>query len=90
MVTGNEYNFDSIDEALKYVLETEQRTLEADPYRQTPPSVVRPLPGMFSQPCTDEMVEQALMPIDSQDCPHSAWFNNAVDDKFVMTLPHED
>lgn len=31
MFTGNEYIFDSIDEALNYVLETEQRALAQDP-----------------------------------------------------------
>lgn len=30
MVTGNEYIFDNIDEALNYVLETEQRALAQD------------------------------------------------------------
>lgn len=32
MVTGNEYIFDNIDEALKYALETEQRALVQDSY----------------------------------------------------------
>lgn len=31
MVTGNEYIFDNIDEALKYFLETEQQALAQDP-----------------------------------------------------------
>ncbi len=31
MVAGNEYIFDSIDEALNYVLETEQRALSQGP-----------------------------------------------------------
>ena len=85
MVTGSEYIFDNIDEVLKYVLETEQCQLTQDAKRKAPPAVFHAMPNMFSLPCTDEMVEQALMPIDSQDYPHSAWFNNAADDKFVMT-----
>ena len=40
---------------------------------------------MFSQPFTDEMVQQAYVPVDSLDYPLSAWFNNADADKFVMT-----
>lgn len=85
MVTGNEYIFDNIDEALKYVLETEQRQLAEDAKRQTPPLVFRPIPNMFSQPCTEEMARQALVPVDSLDYPQSAWFNKAATDKFVMT-----
>lgn len=72
MVTGNEYFFDNIDEALKYVLETEQRALSQDPYRQKPPTMVR-------------AYDMKMMPVDSLDYPLSAWFNNAAADKFVMT-----
>lgn len=85
MVTGNEYIFDNIDEALEYVLETERSALEKDLRRQTPPMMMRHIPGMFSQSYTDEMVRQAIVPVDSLDYPQSAWFNNAADDKFVMT-----
>lgn len=85
MVTGTEYIFDNIDEALKYVLETEHRALKQDAYRQDPAMIMRPFPGMFSQPFTDEMVQQAYVPVDSLDYPLSAWFNNADADKFVMT-----
>ena len=85
MVTGNEYIFDNIDEALNYVLDTEQRALAQDPHRQEPAMVMRPFPGMFSQPFTEEMVQQAYVPVDSLDYPLSAWFNNADADKFVMT-----
>lgn len=31
MVTGGEYTFNNIDEALKYVLDAEQRALAQDP-----------------------------------------------------------
>ena len=72
MVTGNEYVFDNIDEALKYVLEAEQRALEADAYRQAPPTMVR-------------AYDMKKMPVDSLDYPLSAWYNNAGEDKFVMT-----
>ena len=85
MVTGNEYIFDNIDEALNYVLDTEQRALAQDPHRQEPAMVMRPFPGMFSQPFTEEMVQQVYVPVDSLDYPLSAWFNNADADKFVMT-----
>ena len=72
MVTGNEYIFDNIDEALNYVLETEQRVLKQDAHRQTPPTMVR-------------AYDMKMMPVDSLDNPLSAWFNNASADKFVMT-----
>ena len=85
MVTGSEYIFDNIDEALKYVLETEQRQLTQDAKRKTPPVVFRTMPNMFSQPFTEEMVRQAIVPVDSLDYPQSAWFSNAAHDKFVMT-----
>ena len=85
MVTGNEYIFDNIDDALKYVLEMEQRQFKADDKRKNPPLVFRPIPNMFSQPCTDELIQKAHVPVDSLDYPQSAWFNNAETDKFVMT-----
>lgn len=85
MVTGNEYIFENVDEALKYVLELERKALASDPYRQEPATIVRPVPGMFMQPFTDDMAKKAFVPVDSLDYPLSAWFNNAAGDKFVMT-----
>lgn len=41
MVTGNEYIFEDIDQALDYVLDTERRALAADPHRQNPPVIIR-------------------------------------------------
>ena len=72
MVTGNEYIFDNIDEALNYVLDTEQRALKQDAHRQAPPTMVR-------------AYDMKMMPVDSLDYPLSAWFNNTDADKFVMT-----
>lgn len=85
MVTGNEYIFANIDEALKYVLELEQQALASDPYRQKPATIMRQIPGLFLQPFTDDLVKKAFVPVDSLDYPLSAWFNNAAEDKFVMT-----
>ena len=85
MVTGNEHIFENVDEALKYVLELEQRELASDPCRRQPASIVRPVPGMFSQPFTEGMAQKAIVPVDSLAYPLSAWFNNAGEDKFVMT-----
>ena len=73
MVTGNEYIFDNIDQALEYVLETEKNALAADTYRSEPPVIIRPYLGMRP------------VPVDSLDYPLGAWFNNETDDKFVMT-----
>lgn len=72
MVTGNEYIFDNIDDALNYVLDTEQRAMTQDAHRQAPPTMVR-------------AYDMKMMPVDSLDYPLSAWFNNADADKFVMT-----
>ena len=85
MVTGNEYIFDNINEALKYVLGTEQRALSQDPYRQKPPMMMRQIPRMFLQPFSEEIVQQAYIPVDSLDYSLSAYFNNATNNKFVMT-----
>jgi len=52
--------------------------------------VMRPFPGMFSQPFTEEMAQRAYVPVDSLDYPLSAWFNNADADKFVMTRLQSD
>lgn len=72
MVTGNEHIFDDIDEALRYTLETEQRALVQDPYRQELPVMMR-------------AYDLKMMQVDSLGYPLSAWFNNAGADKFVMT-----
>lgn len=85
MVTGTEYIFENIDEALKYVLDLEQKALESDTYRQFPPMMMRHISGMFSQLFSDEMARQAYVPVNTLDYPLSAWFNNASADKFVMT-----
>lgn len=85
MVTGNEYIFNNVDEALKYVLATEQRALAKDITRKTPPMVVRPFPGMFSQPYDDEMAKQVFVPVNSIQYPLSAWFNDASSNKFIIT-----
>ena len=73
MVTGNEYIFENIDQALDYVLDTERRALADDPHRQHPPVIIRPYLGMHP------------VPVDSLDYPLGAWFNYESDDKFVMT-----
>lgn len=73
MVTGNEYIFEDIDQALKYVLDTERTALAADVYRQSAPTVIRPYMGM------------SPLPVDSLEYPLSAWYNGASDDMFVMT-----
>lgn len=74
MVTGNEYIFENIDQALKYVLETEQKTLAADIYRQKALEI-RLFPDLTTPP----------IPVDSLEYPLSAWFNDVDNDKFVMT-----
>lgn len=73
MVTGKEYIFENIEQALKYVLGMEQKALAADIYRSKPPIIIRPDLGMHP------------IPVDSLDYPLGAWFNNEADDKFVMT-----
>ena len=85
MVTGNEYTFADIDEALKYVLEKGKRALTTAPCRQSPTFVVSSFLDMFSYSCTDELAKQAIVPVDSLDYPLTAWFNDTPDDKFVMT-----
>ena len=90
MVTGSEYIFDNIDEALKYVLETEQRQLIQDAKRKTPPTVSRSMPNMFSQSYTDEMVKQALVPVDSQDYLLSAWFSLPDDSRYKWAFEKDN
>ena len=72
MVTGNEHIFENIDEALKYLLDLEQKSLASDPYRQVSHSIVRPIQGMFTQPFTGEVARKAIVPVDSLDYPLSA------------------
>lgn len=85
MVTGDEYIFENIDEALKYVLDLERKALASDMHRQKPPTIARQIPGMFSQPFSEEMAMKAFVSTDSLDYPLTAWFNGAAEDKFVMT-----
>ena len=74
MVTGNEYIFDNIDEAMSYVLDCEKMALRNDIYRQEAPKIWR------SSPITNPPI-----PVDSLAYPLSAWFNDVADDKFVIT-----
>ena len=85
MVTGNEYIFENIDEALKYVMDLERKALASDLHRQKPPIIARQIPGMFSQPFSEEMAMKAFVPVDLLNYSLSAWFNGAAEDKFVMT-----
>lgn len=82
MVTGGEYIFDNIDQALDYILETERRVLMTDANRREPPRVIRPYPGVFLETTLDRLPP---VPVDSLHYPLSAWFNDAPNDKFVMT-----
>lgn len=82
MVTGNEYIFEDIDQALAYVLDAERKALAADVYRKKAPDVIRPWPGMFNAPAPDRI---PIIPVDSLDYPLTAWFNNETTDRFVMT-----
>lgn len=82
MVIGCEYIFDSIDQTLDYVLETECRALAEDVYRREPPRVIRPFKKPSLVPTLDEV---PFIPVDSLDYPLSAWFNDVREDKFVMT-----
>ena len=85
MVTGNEYIFEDINEALKYVLDLEQKALASDAKRRNSPMVMRPMQEMFSIPCNNNLARKCIIPVDSLDYPFTAWFNNASEDKFVMT-----
>lgn len=74
MVTGSEYVFENIDEAIAYVLDLEKKALAADSNRQKPIEV-RTAPNLSLPP----------MPVDTLSYPYSSWFNGASDDKFIMT-----
>ena len=82
MVTGNEYIFPDIKAAIQFLLQQEKDSLKKDKYRQEAPLVLRTIPGLFNQPFNEG---DLLTPIDSLEYPLSAWFNNAGDDKFLMT-----
>lgn len=74
MTTGNDHIFDNIEQALDFVLYQEGKALAADVYRQKAPEM-RLFPDLSVPP----------IPVDSLAYPLSAWFNDAVYDKFVMT-----
>lgn len=82
MVTGNEYIFDNINQALAYVLDSEKDALAKDLCRQRPPVVVKHSPELFCVPAPDKM---PYVPVDSLDFPQTAFYNNVNDDMFIMT-----
>lgn len=91
MVTGNEQVFANIDQAMDYVLDCEQKALAADVYRKTAPAMwpANVMERLFRIPVTDLTIAVLNpIPVDSLDYPLSAWFNNAGDDKFVLTRLH--
>lgn len=78
MVTGNEYIFPNIDDALAYVLDNEQRALAADTKRQTAPIMIRP-------PFQTSNVTKRQITVDNLDFPLSGYFNSAPSDSFIMS-----
>ena len=81
MVTGNEYIFPNIDDALEYVLENEQEALALDKKRQVAPCVLEQPTSSFLKL---GMIPK-LIPVDSLDYPYSGYFNNAPSESFVMS-----
>lgn len=81
MVTGNEYIFPNIDDALEYVLKNEQKALASDRKRQVAPCVPEQPTSSFLKP---GMIPK-LIPVDSLDYPYSGYFNNAPSESFVMS-----
>ena len=78
MVTGNEYIFPNIDDALAYVLDNEQRSFAADTKRQTAPIMIRP-------PFQTSNVTKRQKTLDNLDFPLSGYFNSAPSDSFIMS-----
>lgn len=81
MVTGNEYIFPNIDDALAYVLDNERRALAADVKRQTPPVIMRPLVSPFLM--LNMPMEQIT--VNNLDFPFSGYFNSAPSDSFILS-----
>ena len=81
MVTGNEYIFPNIDDALEYVLKNEQKALASDRKRQVAPCVPEQPTSSFLKP---GMIPK-LISVDSLDYPYSGYFNNASSESFVMS-----
>ena len=77
-MTGNEYIFPNIDDALAYVLDNEQRALAADTKRQTAPIMIRP-------PFQTSNVTKRQITVDNLDFPLSGYFNSAPSDSFIMS-----
>lgn len=85
MVAGNEYIFENIDQAIEYVLACEKNDLSKDVQRLQPHTVIS-TPETLLAPASEKYIREVRpMSVDSLEYPFSAWFNNATDDKFVMT-----
>lgn len=77
MVTGTEKIFEDVYEARDYVLALEQSELDCDVFRKKPPMMCCQNDGFRARPLS--------IPIDSLDFPLVAYFNEADEDKFIMT-----
>ncbi len=82
MVTGKEMVFDDIDKAFEYILSKEQNDLKTNAFRQNPPMFLRGMHNPFIEPFK---LERAYIPVGSLEYPLNAFYNNAPDDKFIMT-----
>lgn len=74
MVTGNEYIFHNIDDALAYVLNNEQKALAEDSKRQKAPVCIP-----FGLPPVGQIA------VNSLDYPLNGYFNSAPSNSFIMS-----
>lgn len=70
---------------MEYVLACEKNDLSKDVQRLQPYTVIS-IPETLLAPASEKYIREVRpMSVDSLEYPFSAWFNNAADDKFVMT-----
>lgn len=84
MVTGEEYIFENIYEARDYILTTELKALLLDSSRKKAPLTVNPDFLRFNLPY-EIIAKRFIIPTNSLLFPFSSFFNEAPDDKFIMT-----
>lgn len=76
--------FNNIEEVIDYV-EIEEKTILEKERPQKPPLVIRPIENMFLQPYDERIMQKAIVKPNSIKYPFSAYYNDAADDKFIIT-----
>lgn len=78
------HTFNNIEEVIDYIEIEEKAILDRERPHQ-PPFVIRSIDNMFRQPYDGNIIQNIMVKPNSIKYPFAAYYNDADDDKFIMT-----